>query len=47
VKYFRDVGFLTDNLDANDVTLDDDPDDDIPLIHLQIQTSFRIIRRDN
>jgi hypothetical protein len=23
------------NLYANDVTLDDDPDDDIPLIHLQ------------
>jgi hypothetical protein len=35
VKCFRDAGFPTGSLYANDVTLDDDPDDDIPLIHLQ------------
>ena len=40
VKCFHDAGFPTGNLDANDVTLDDDPDDDIPLIHLPRKIPF-------
>ena len=40
MKCFRDAGFPTGNLYTNDVTLDDDPDDDIPLIHLQKKIPF-------
>jgi hypothetical protein len=40
VKCFRDAGFPTGNLYTNDVTLDDDPNDDIPLIHLQKKIPF-------
>ena len=37
MKCFREAGFPTGNLDANDVTLDDDQDDDIPLIQLKLK----------
>ena len=40
MKCFRDAGFPTGNLYTNDVTLDDDPDDDIPLIHLHKKIPF-------
>ena len=40
MKCFRDAGFPTGNLYTNDVILDDDPDDDIPLIHLQKKIPF-------
>lgn len=33
---FCEAGFPTGTIVANDVTLDDDPEDDIPLIHLQL-----------